>query len=126
MRTAHPDCERFQEIWVCDSDPGITDSCESLAPADRDFAEAHVQACPDCQQIAEKFAADQRLLSGFFAAETIPSPPPVALREPLHAASGYPRRVSLNVLPFLLILLLLALLAIGLAGWAILGVIDGT
>ncbi len=74
----------------------------------------HIDSCPECAPIAEELARDQERLRRCFAETVVP--PALELRDGLHSASGYPRRVSLTLMPFFMaLLLLLTLLLIFLA-----------
>lgn len=110
MTQQGPACEQFLEDWICNEpDPN------------RQPVPEHLHDCSHCQDQVAGFQRDQRALAQHFAAVRVPRPPaPLAPRSALQAASGYPRRVSLNVLPFLLLLLLVFLLMAGAAVWLIL------
>ncbi len=96
----HMECATQREAWLAAGDAAAAE------------VTAHLAGCPDCTAFVARAALDQRLLREHFARIPIPPPPALELRAPLEAASGHPRRTSLNLIPFLLALLLLLMLAI--------------
>lgn len=97
-------CESAREAWIAGDGAAGTED------------DGHVSSCPDCTAFAAEFREDQARLRAHFARIPIPSPAPLAPRGALDAASGYQRRVSLNLIPFLLaVILLLMLLVLALA-----------
>ncbi|MGE3166992.1 MAG: hypothetical protein AB7O52_18965 [Planctomycetota bacterium] len=78
----------------------------------------HLRECASCREEIRALGREQAALRRYFGTVTVPPPPP-ALRGALQAASGYPRRTSLTVMPTLIALLLLALLGVAALGWVI-------
>ena len=85
----------------------------------------HVESCEGCQAFTVAVAQDQLDLTGWMKGQVVPPPPPRIefRRTPLHAASGYPRRVSLAIIPLmwgLILLVSLGVIAFGLGDIGIL------
>ncbi|MCI0651034.1 MAG: hypothetical protein L0Z55_04045 [Planctomycetes bacterium] len=98
------DCEAAREAWLWRE----ADGAEAPAiPVDEHFAE-----CPECERFVTAVAKDQELIRNHFAKIAVPAVPSLEFRDALAAASGFPRRVSLAIIPFLLALLLALALAI--------------
>lgn len=100
------ECRRALEAWVCEDHPPGT--------AEGTGASRHIDGCPSCRELAAGIRLDQQLLRWQLGRIAPPPPRPLALRAPLAAASGHPRRVSLAVLPFLIAVALVLLLGVGL------------
>lgn len=101
-----PDCSRALEEWLtCDTSPGSSDPASASA-------KAHIESCESCRELADALRFDQDLLRWQLSRIEPPPAPRLALREPLQAASGHPRRVSLTLLPFLIGVILVLLLAV--------------
>ena len=100
-------CQRALEEWVCD---GHGDPAGRL-PHEHPSLE-HISGCEVCRGLAEAIAFDQQLLRWQLSRIEPPPAPVLPLREPLRAASGHPRRISLTVIPFLLAVLLVIVLAV--------------
>lgn len=77
----------------------------------------YYRECESCREELAEFQQQQAQVARYFATAWVPEPSKITPREPLQAASGYPRRVSLTVLPSLLWFLLLALMGIAALGW---------
>lgn len=92
-------CRAALEAWVCE-DPASAE------------AEDHLRTCANCRELAEAIELDQQLLRWQLGRLDTPAPPRLVLRDPLRAASGHPRRVSLAVVPFLLGLVLVLMLGV--------------
>lgn len=139
--TLGPRCEQFLEEWL-DRDPPQDDHVErtgfaktagrpspegnpNLGPPGDDPAPGatdaeHYWECPTCRRMIDRFAADRAHLRQHFGNLDVPSVPERLWADPLRSASGYPRRVSLNLMPFFLLLFLGgAILATALAIYAI-------
>lgn len=107
------------------SDRPRSDECQIaletfLSGDDPDASLEHIEACPECAPLAEELARDQERLRQAFAETKVPPVPALELRDGLQSASGYPRRVSLTLMPFFIaLMLLLTLLLIGLAYFAV-------
>ncbi|MEM7166450.1 MAG: hypothetical protein AAF581_13375 [Planctomycetota bacterium] len=111
-------CDEYLETWFAAQDAPATSPQAHDESAEA--AAAHVEECAHCAQAAANIDKQALLLSAHFAELAVPSPPPLQPRAPLQAASGYPRRVSLNVLPFMLLLWLIGLLGVvALAWWVV-------
>lgn len=100
-----------------DGDESAFDEEASQYGASEQEALEHLTNCPSCRAEAHALERQGALLAAHFASLSVPPMPPLAARPALHAASGYPRRVSLNVLPFVLLLWLIGLLAVGALAW---------
>ena len=107
MTALTPECEKALEHCLSGEEP----LPESVS--------AHLAQCPQCESLAQKLAQDAQLLQNHWRGIEVPPAPVLELRGPLESASGYPRRVSLTVIPFLLILLLLALIGLAALIWKI-------
>jgi len=98
-QTLNAKCQSALEAWICE-DP------------DRAMAEDHFESCASCRGLAESIQLDQELLRWQLSQIESPPVPRLLLREPLQAASGHPRRVSLSVIPFGIAIVLVLLLAV--------------
>jgi len=76
------------------------------------MAEDHFESCASCRGLAESIQLDQELLRWQLSQIESPPVPRLELREPLQAASGHPRRVSLTLIPFGIAVVLVLLLAV--------------
>lgn len=126
--TLSPRCEQFLEEWF-DRDPPQDDHDERArtakgaageGPALGDFDAEHYRECPTCRRLIDRLATDREHLRQHFGDLEVPAAPERLWADPLRSASGYPRRVSLNLMPFFLLLFLGgAILAVALAIYAI-------
>ena len=65
---------------------------------------------PSLQHEAQELIGDQQALRRYFASIEIPKTPTLELPGGLESASGYPRRISLTLIPLFLCLILLIML----------------
>ena len=98
-------------------DEDLSDLPQGCQNAIEDFlsgtsSESHSD-CSTCSDLIDAFRDDQKLLVGYFRHE-LAEPREIDFRDPLLSASGHPRRVSLSILPILLLLLLSVLVAVDL------------
>ncbi|HIA27109.1 MAG TPA: hypothetical protein EYN79_03165 [Planctomycetes bacterium] len=70
-------------------------------------------SCTTCSGLLEQLREDQQLLVGHFRRE-LAEPRKIDFRSPMLSASGHPRRISLAVIPILLLLMLVTLVGIDL------------
>ena len=101
------ECQDALEAWLSDED--------SLRERERH----HLESCSHCQEQRRVIQGDQRILEKVFRSTAVPAPPALTLRGPLQSASGYPRRVSLALMPLFLALILLTCLAVIMLGWLV-------
>ena len=113
MNEREPDslsCDSVRESWLAaeshaQPEPESTSLEFTDAGLPAPVAE-HLSSCAGCQEFRQQVAGDQARLRAHFLAIAIPTPPEIVVRGALDAASGYPRRTSLTLLPFFWALLL--------------------
>ena len=105
---------------------GLPTECQSTLEAllsEEEIAaetQRHLQECPSCETLAQEMARDQERLRQALASIPVPPVPALSLPDALHSASGHPRRTSLTLMPFfLLLILVLSLGAVALALYAL-------
>ena len=117
-------CEEARAAWFESSLDHPSDALEDPAfdagsPIAEPAVREHVESCEGCQAFTAAVAQDQLDLAGWMKGQVVPPPPPRVefRRTPLHAASGYPRRVSLAIIPLMWGLILLVSLGVIAFGW---------
>lgn len=131
--TLSSECERFIEEWLGrDSiDPPHIEGDESASHSHGEVSSrsdaprsasrsdkvstAHYRDCPGCREMVERLAVDREELVNHFGGFGVPEAPERLWADPLRSGSGYPRRISLNLMPFFFLLVLgAAILAVAL------------